>query len=86
MNREGRRKNLDAAAAGATSDAWAASAQPLLGLGLKCLHHAPVALVPLIIRWGAETRAGALIRQGAWRHVRATGQALKNCKNLRERR
>ena len=54
MNREGRRKNLDAAAAGATSDAWAASAQPLLGLGLKCLHYAPVALVPLIIRWGAE--------------------------------
>jgi hypothetical protein len=45
-----------------------------------------MALVPLIIRWGAETRAGALIRQGDWRHVRATGQALKNCKNLRERR
>jgi hypothetical protein len=22
----------------------------------KCLHHAPMALVPLIIRWGVETR------------------------------
>jgi hypothetical protein len=26
----------------------------------KCLHHAPMALVPLIIRWGAETSSDRL--------------------------
>jgi len=30
----------------------------------KCLHHAPMALVPLIIRWGAETSSDRL-RQSA---------------------
>jgi hypothetical protein len=28
----------------------------------KCLHHAPMALVPLIIRWGAETSSDRLRR------------------------
>ena len=26
----------------------------------KCLHHAPMALVPLMIRWGAETSSDQL--------------------------
>jgi hypothetical protein len=28
----------------------------------KCLHHAPMALVPLMIRWGAETSSDQLRR------------------------
>jgi hypothetical protein len=28
----------------------------------KCLHHAPMALVPLMIRWGAETPSDQLRR------------------------
>jgi hypothetical protein len=34
----------------------------------KCLHHAPMALVPLIIRWGAEASSDQL-RQCARRNA-----------------
>ena len=30
----------------------------------KCLHHAPMALVPLIIRWGANTSSDRLRQRG----------------------
>jgi|SRR5580692_8317494 hypothetical protein len=51
-----------ATAAGGASNNRSASAQPLLDLGYceKCLHHAPMALVPLIIRWGAEASSDQL--------------------------
>ena len=57
-----RSPSRQATAAGATSDACRASAQPLLDLGLsrEMSHRAPMAFVPLIIRWGAEASSDQL--------------------------
>jgi hypothetical protein len=40
----------------------------------KCMHHAPMALVPLMIRWGAETSSDRLRQRTKRGHRGATSQ------------
>jgi hypothetical protein len=43
----------------------------------KCLHHAPMALVPLMIRWGAETSSDRLRQRARCTKCRHKGATLQ---------
>ena len=67
-----------AATAGAASDV--APTQPLLDLVYceKCLHHAPMALVPLKIRWDADTSSDRLLQRARCTKCRHKGATLQH--------
>ena len=61
-----------------TSDV--APTQPLLDLVYceKCLHHAPMALVPLKIRWDADTSSDRLLQRARCTKCSHKGATLQH--------